>query len=183
MEASVSNVTPIIDAYLDTNIDFRKYEPELQSQIKQIANNMGYRFYSEFDSEADLVDWIDNTLVPAFENADTQKLLTELFAINTNDMAVSEYVTQINSLINKIAEAIGGDAEQIKIQLGFEFVDTHAQLLQQVKQKIEEAFGSNDPTAGSTSLLGDITKSETEKQLEQWVNSLQEEDLLLLHIM
>lgn len=180
MESATSNVTPIIDAYLDSNKDFRKYDQEVQSQIKQIADNMGYRFYAEFENTADLVDWIDNTLVPAFKDSDTQNLLNQLFSVDTDDMAVSDYVAQINDLIDKIAEAIGGDAEEIKIKLGFDFVDTDEELLNKAKRKVDDVFGTSAPTAGSANIVKDSLEPDNKKELESWLDKLNESDLQLI---
>lgn len=180
MESATSNVTPIIDAYLDSNKDFRKYDKEVQSQIKQIADNMGYRFYAEFENTADLVDWIDNTLVPAFKDSDTQNLLNQLFSLDTDDMAVSDYVVQINDLIDKIAEAIGGDAEEIKIKLGFDFVDTDEELLNKAKKKVDDVFGTSAPTAGSANIVKDSLEPDNKKELESWLDTLNESDLQLI---
>lgn len=180
MESATSNVTPIIDAYLDSNKDFRKYDQEVQSQIKQIADNMGYRFYAEFENTADLVDWIDNTLVPAFKDSDTQNLLNQLFSLDTDDMAVSDYVAQINDLIDKIAEAIGGDAEEIKIKLGFDFVDTDEELLNKAKRKVDDVFGTSAPTAGSANIVKDSLEPDNKKELESWLDKLNESDLQLI---
>lgn len=180
MESATSNITPIIDAYLDSNKDFRKYDQEVQSQIKQIADNMGYRFYAEFENTADLVDWIDNTLVPAFKDSDTQNLLNQLFSLDTDDMAVSDYVAQINDLIDKIAEAIGGDAEEIKIKLGFDFVDTDEELLNKAKRKVDDVFGTSAPTAGSANIVKDSLEPDNKKELESWLDTLNESDLQLI---
>lgn len=115
MESATSNITPIIDAYLDTNIDFNKnnkYDEETQAYIKQIADNMGYRFYSEFESEAALVNWIDSVLVPAFEDVDSQDLLSNLFTLDKDSIPVSQYIEEVNYIIDQIVEKIGGDANQ-----------------------------------------------------------------------
>lgn len=181
MEAATSNVTPIIDAYLDSNKDFQKYDSEMQANIKQFADNMGYEFYSNFDSPVDLVDWIDNTLVPAFNNADTQDLVNKLFTLNTDDMSVNEYVTQINEIIDKISRAIGGDPEEIKVKLGFDFVDTDEELLQKAKDKVNKATGNNNTiTAGSGSLMGNVKKTAKQSAMDSWLNSLNKEDLNLI---
>lgn len=180
MESATSNVTPIIDAYLDTNKDFKKYDSDTQNRIKQIADNMGYEFYSTFENKADLVDWIDNTLVPAFDNVDSKNLLNELFSLNTDDMSVNEYVSKINTLIKKIANIVGGDAEEIKIKLGFDFVDTDEELLNKAKQKVEKAVGNSSPASGVFDILGNATKSDNEKELNKWIDSLSESDLQLI---
>lgn len=180
MESATSNVTPIIDAYLDTNKDFKKYDSDTQNRIKQIADNMGYEFYSTFENKADLVDWIDNTLVPAFDNVDSKNLLNELFSLNTDDISVNEYVSKINTLIKKIANIVGGDAEEIKIKLGFDFVDTDEELLNKAKQKVEKAVGNSSPASGVFDILGNVTKSDNEKELNKWIDSLSESDLQLI---
>lgn len=180
MESATSNVTPIIDAYLDTNKDFKKYNSDTQNRIKQIADNMGYEFYSTFENKADLVDWIDNTLVPAFDNVDSKNLLNELFSLNTDDMSVNEYVSKINTLIKKIANIVGGNAEEIKIKLGFDFVDTDEELLNKAKQKVEKAVGNSSPASGVFDILGNATKSDNEKELNKWIDSLSESDLQLI---
>ena len=181
MEAATSNVTPIIDAYLDSNKDFQKYDSDMQANIKQFADNMGYEFYSNFDSQADLVDWIDNTLVPVFNDANTQDLVNKLFTLNTDDMSVNEYVTQINEIIDKISQAIGGDPEEIKVKLGFDFVDTDEELLQKAKDKVNKATGnSNTITAGSGSLMGNVKKTAERSAMDSWLNSLNKEDLNLI---
>lgn len=181
MEAATSNVTPIIDAYLGSNKDFQKYDSDMQANIKQFADNMGYEFYSNFDSQADLVDWIDNTLVPAFNDANTQDLVNKLFTLNTDDMSVNEYVTQINEIIDKISQAIGGDPEEIKVKLGFDFVDTDEELLQKAKDKVNKATGnSNTITAGSGSLMGNVKKTAERSAIDSWLNSLNKEKLNLI---
>ena len=177
MESATSNVTPIIDAYLDTNVDFNKYDVEIQSYIKQIADNMGYRFYSEFENESALVNWIEGILVPAFNDASSQKLLSDLFSIDKDSMSASQYINEVNHLIEQIAKKTGGDANQIKIQLGFDFVDTYEELVDGVKDKI---IGSvNETSVGVTSAISKAMQQANNQVALDWVESLSEEELKL----
>lgn len=178
LDASTSQITPIIDAFLGDNKDFQKFDSQTQNSIKQIADNMGYEFYSQFENTNELVNWIDNTLVPAFQNADTKNLLTKLFSLNKEDMPVSEYVQEINSLIEQIANAIGGEPDKIKVKLGFDFVDTDEELLNKAKKKVDEAFSNNSLNVGSVSL--DPSKLVNKDELKKWIDTLSSEDLKLI---
>lgn len=180
MESATSNITPIIDAYLDSNKDFSKYDKDVQAQIKQVADNMGYKFYSQFENQTDLVDWIDNTLVPAFKDAKSQNLLDQLFSLDIDDMSVNDYVTQINILIEKIAQAIGGDPDEIKIKLGFDFVDSDEELLNKAKKKVDNAFSTNSPRSGSANITKESFESDNKKDLDDWLDTLNESDLQLI---
>lgn len=177
MESATSNITPIIDAYLDTNVDFNKYDKEVQNYVKQISRNMGYRFYSSFENESDLVNWIDNVLVPAFQSKDSQDLLSNLFTIDKDSMPISQYIDNINEIIGKIAGKVDGDATQIKLHLGFDFVDTDQELIDAVKDKI---IGSTDGvTAGVTSAISEAMQRANNQVAVDWVDSLTEEELKL----
>ena len=178
LDASTSQITPIIDAFLGDNKDFQKFDSQTQNSIKQIADNMGYEFYSQFENPNELVNWIDNTLVPAFQNADTKNLLTKLFSLNKEDMPVSEYVQEINSLIEQIANAIGGEPDKIKVKLGFDFVDTDEELLNKAKKKVDAAFSNNSLNVGSVSL--DPSKLVNKDELKKWIDTLSSEDLKLI---
>lgn len=178
LDASTSQATTIIDAFLGDNKDFQKFDSQTQNSIKQIADNMGYEFYSQFENPNELVNWIDNTLVPAFQNADTKNLLTKLFSLNKEDMPVSEYVQEINSLIEQIANAIGGEPDKIKVKLGFDFVDTDGELLNKAKKKVDEAFSNNSLNVGSVSL--DPSKLVNKDELKKWIDTLSSEDLKLI---
>ena len=178
LDASTSQITPIIDAFLGDNKDFQKFDSQTQNSIKQIADNMGYEFYSQFENPNELVNWIDNTLVPAFQNADTKNLLTKLFSLNKEDMPVSEYVQEINSLIEQIANAIGGEPDKIKVKLGFDFVDTDEELLNKAKKKVDEAFSNNSLNVGSVSL--DTSKLVNKDELKKWIDTLSSDDLKLI---
>lgn len=177
MESATSNITPIIDAYLDTNVDFNKYDKEVQNYVKQISRNMGYRFYSSFENESDLVNWIDNVLVPAFQSKDSQDLLSNLFTIDKDSMPISQYIDNINEIIGQIARKVDGDATQIKLHLGFDFVDTDQELIDAVKDKI---IGSTDGvTAGVTSAISEAMQRANNQVAVDWVDSLTEEELKL----
>ncbi len=140
-ESSTSqNVTPIIEKYLGSNKNFKKLDENLQGEIKQIAENMGYEFYNGFSSQTELVNWIDDVLVPSLSDPDKQEKLNKLFTLNPDSIPVAEYIDTINFAIETITESIGGDSSKLKVKLGFDLRDDE-NTIARVKGKL---FKIND---------------------------------------
>lgn len=177
MEAATSDITPLIDYFLDTNKNFNELDESTKAGIKQVADNMGYEFYNSLASgeeltKTDLANWVDNTLLPSISNnGNANKAFSKLFTLNADDMPVSEYVTTVNDLVSKICMAVGGDPDKIKINLGFD-VQADEDLLDKV-YKVAGVDGSKFYNPGSD-------EANQQKELKSWIDSLNKDDLKLI---
>ena len=177
MEAATSDITPLIDYFLDTNKNFNELDESTKAGIKQVADNMGYEFYNSLASgeeltKTDLANWVDNTLLPSISNnGNANKAFSKLFTLNADDMPVSEYVTTVNDLVSKICMAVGGDPDKIKINLGFD-IQADEDLLDKV-YKVAGVDGSKFYNPGSD-------EANQQQELKSWIDSLSKDDLKLI---
>ena len=168
------NISPMIEKYLGTNEDFQKLDENLQNEIKQITKNLGYEFYNGFNSEAEIINWIDNIVIPSLCDSDLQNKIHELFTIDPSSIPVSEYVNLINSVMLDVTETIGGNESKLKLNLGFDIEADEATIIG-LKEKLSKINGGAK-NQDAAKWVDTLTKKELElAHSDEFINALEEQ--------
>ncbi len=128
----------------------------VQTVIQNLVRNTDWSNYDFEELDYDGVKRIlqDSVLTPfqiAYEDPATKKSLDDalkgLFTMDTADMPVDDIATQTNEYINSIAAAIHKDPEELKIKLGFDYVNDLEEQYQNAIDFAKDKFDGYDPTA------------------------------------
>lgn len=150
IDTKLSKVKLVANAFLNTN-DFYlddSTSSELKNALSVMVNSIDEDLANTFNGEHVKVGTYVNNIVNSIKgNEEVQKELIDLFTIDTSDMPVSDIVEQINEYINSIAIAINEDPEELKIRLGFDYVDDLEAQYQRAVDFAKDKFDGYDPTA------------------------------------
>ncbi len=150
IDTKLSKVKLMANAFLNTN-DFYlddSTNSELKNALSVMVNSIDEELANSFNGEQVKVGAYVNNIVNSIKgNEEVQKELIDLFTIDTSDMPVSDIVEQINEYINSIAIAINEDPEELKIRLGFDYVDDLEAQYQRAIDFAKDKFDGYDPTA------------------------------------
>ena len=106
MNAEVSNVTPIITAYLESDFDYAKLSTETQNIVKNIINGFDAEFYNQFESASDLQAYITENVVKPLQNTNTSAELQAAFdlqtKLNNGEVSIQDYENKIKGIIELI---------------------------------------------------------------------------------
>ena len=156
--SEVLKIIPVINRAFDLSEGFNNLQSDTQDAVKMLFSNLGAEFYQQFEGKDDLLrDWVNKLTQNLDENSGLAKQFNKLFDLSSLDTSAIDYVTQIEDVIKDIAEAIGQDPIELKLQLG---IDTDAQkrLIEDVYFKLQSFTAKN-------------------KELDNYISSLSMEDL------
>lgn len=150
IDTKLSKVKLMANAFLNTN-DFYlddSTSSELKNALSVMVNSIDEELANSFNGEQVKVGAYVNNIVNSIKgNEEVQKELVDLFTIDTTEMPVSDIAEQINGYINSIAIAINEDPEELKIRLGFDYVDDLEAQYQRAVDFAKDKFDGYDPTA------------------------------------
>jgi TP901 family phage tail tape measure protein len=193
-EDEVNNLKSFVDEWITLNTELStidsSYIDEYMQQIPKLVD--GYdsltdankNFISEYirngfsslDLQNDAVGVkteIVSLISDISNNRELQDAITNLFSIDSSKISTSDYITQVNDLINQIAEILNVDSLSLKVKLG---IDTESEeaLLQEVKNKFSTT--GEKGMAGISLALNVPDK----KEIDAWISSLPVDDLKIL---
>ncbi len=133
VNTAVSNVKPLVSAYLDTSIGYAGLTSEQKSTIDSVVSSFDEEFFNQFDGDASkmynaIESMIQNIKTAGIDGEYTLVLNTKT-QFNNNDMSIGDYQARIQEFITQIDDLqkqgllSENDAKYIKISLGFEFDD------------------------------------------------------------
>lgn len=150
IDTKLSKVKLMANAFLNTN-DFYlddSTNSELKNALSVMVNSIDEELANSFNGEQVKVGAYVNNIVNSIKgNEEVQKELIDLFTIDTTDMPVSDIAEQINGYITSIAIAINEDPEELKVRLGFDYVDDLEAQYQRAVDFAKDKFDGYDPTA------------------------------------
>ncbi len=150
IDTKLSKVKLMANAFLNTN-DFYlddSTNSELKNALSVMVNSINEELANSFNGEQVKVGAYVNNIVNSIKgNEEVQKELIDLFTIDTTDMPVSDIVEQINGYINSISIAINEDPEELKVRLGFDYVDDLESHYQRAVDFTKNKFDGYDATA------------------------------------
>ena len=140
IQSALSDVKSLANAYLMTNEDYDKLDSSSKNAASIIVNSLNENIASGFNDKTDVGEYVQ-TIVDAFENADSKNAINNLFNLDTSNISVKDINAEVDKYIDIIAKAIGEDSDKLKIRLGFEDIND---TLERAKRKFQTGitFGS-----------------------------------------
>lgn len=133
IQSALSDVKSLANAYLMTNEDYDKLDSSSKNAASIIVNSLNENIASGFNDKTDVGEYVQ-TIVDAFENADSKNAINNLFNLDTSNMSVKDINAEVDKYIDIIAKAIGEDSDKLKIRLGFEDIND---TLERAKRKFQ----------------------------------------------
>ena len=128
--AAVSNVKPLISAYLDTSVGYAGLNEEQKQIIDSMVASLDEEFFNAFDGDASklymaLESMIQNLKTSGFDD-EYNLMLNIKTSFNNNDITVEEYQSEINNFKAKLDALVADgllsetDAKYIKLSIGID---------------------------------------------------------------
>ena len=137
LEAEIDNgltgIRSIANMYLFTNDDYYNLSTDMQNIASIIVNGIPDDLAETWENKYDINEYVYG-VVQKLKNAtpDIQSAYRNLFNLSLNDLSIPEAKKQVDEYIQEIADYLDLDANQLKIQLGFEVVDSNEDELNRV---------------------------------------------------
>lgn len=138
------------------------------------------------ETEDDVQSFVNSIISAVSTNKDGFRDAWDgLFELDPNEMPTEEYITKVQAFTDTLCSTLGIENSETKkqfmISLGFD-IDTSQAMIDGVKSKIDESLNGNKPmvTAGVTLAIDNQVKSQTQQELDDWIDSLNAEDLQLV---
>lgn len=140
IEAALSDVKTLANAYLMTNDDYDKLDEQSKTTASIIVNSLDENVADAFEDKTDVGQYV-NKIIKSFDDINVQKAANGLFTLDTSSMSVGEIISEVDKYIDIIANAIGEDSDKLKIRLEFDDIDD---TLERAKRKFQTGitFGS-----------------------------------------
>lgn len=123
IDSQLKNIQTLANAYLMTNSDYEKLDEQSKTAASLLVNSINENIANKFSSKEDVGTYVGKLVASISNNKEAQDALKELFTMDTSDMSIDDIAEQINGYINSIATAINEDPEELKIRLGFDYVN------------------------------------------------------------
>ena len=165
IDDALSDVKTLANAYLMTNEDYEKLDEESKNIASILVNSLDENIASTFENKDDVDFWVVG-IIEAInsKDEDVQKAFSDLFSIDFSEMSPDEAKKQIDSLIEILADALGEDALELKIRLGFDGYDDLASNYETV---------INDAAKKFTSFSGNVNSAEDAKAYQKYQSEKQ----------
>ena len=123
IQNALQDVESLANAYLETSGDYKKLDSQTKASVSKLINNLDEQIASSFKDKNDVGIYVDGILQSVLSNDETANALNKLFAIDIDNMPISEAKQHVDKYINAISDSLGENADNLKIRLGFENVD------------------------------------------------------------
>lgn len=138
--AAVSNVKPLVKAYLDTSVGYAGLDDKQKQVIDSMVSSLDEEFFNAFDGDASklyvaLESMIQNLKTSGLDSEYTLMLDVKA-SFNNDEMTIQEYQTQIDNFKAKLDSLVEQgllsetDAKYIKLSLGID------------EDSVRESFGT-----------------------------------------
>ncbi|MDE7435672.1 MAG: hypothetical protein K2N01_07635, partial [Lachnospiraceae bacterium] len=166
IEAALSDVETLANAYLMTNADYAKLDEQSQNAASIIVNNLNAYIASDFNSKEEVGEYVDKIVQMISSNPAARNALIGLLSMDTSDMPISDIKYWVNEYINTIAGFLNEDPLELKIRLGFENVDSLAENYEKIVDNAIIKF-TNGIIINKPTLLGNGEKQYTSESLAE----------------
>lgn len=106
INAEVSNVKPIVTAYLENDLEYAKLSNKAQDSVQRIVGMLDAEFYSQFDNATDLQAYVTKNIVKPLQNANTSANFEAAFDLQTKfnqgEVSVQEYEDMVDGIVELI---------------------------------------------------------------------------------
>lgn len=177
---SYKSLLPDIFSVIQSEDQYSNLDESVKSLINKLVSELDYSSVKDIIAEnynGDIFSYLNDTLLNAVYDKDTGSQITEaynkLLSINPEE-ALSENIPKIEKYISQLANLLGRDENALKITLGYD-LEADKQSIQNIKDRLGY---SNDQ---GYALSND--DSVRNKEINDFVNSLNKEDLSILATM
>lgn len=143
INSQLRNVQTLANAYLMTNSDYEKLDEQSKTAASLLVNSISENIANEFSSKEDVGAYVGKLVTSISDNDEVQNALKDLFIMDSSDMSVGKVKNDVDSYINTIAIAIGENPTELKIRLGFDYVDDLEAQYQRAVDFAKDKFGES----------------------------------------
>lgn len=155
IESNFKNIKTLANAYLMTNEDYEQLSEQSKTIASILVNNIPATsgtatvLMSQYSKEqiGEYVDYLVQAL--SADNPEVQKALISSFTIDFDTLSYSDAKTAIDKYVDVIAKYLYQDPVEVKARLGFSEYDDSENLINNVKNKLQDEF---DDKVGELSL-------------------------------
>lgn len=133
IESGLTGIKDIANMYLFTNDDYYNLSDEMQNIASVMINSIPDDLAETWENKYDINEYVES-IVNKLKNAspDIQSAYRHLFNLSLDDLSISEAKDKVDGLLKELADYLGIDANQLKVQLGFEVVDENEDELDRI---------------------------------------------------
>ncbi len=153
VQTGLTGVKDVANIYLFSNEDYYKLDEDMQNIASVIVNGITEELAETFENSADVGAYVID-IVDKLKEAtpEVKSAYTNLFDLSLDEMSISKAKNQVDKYIQEIADYLGVDANQLKIQLGFSIVDENQDELQHIMSKAVSKYSKGRRTYSSSFL-------------------------------
>lgn len=145
IDSQLKNVDTLANAYLMTNEDYSKLDEQSQTAASLIVNSITEDIANGFHSKEDVGAYVADIVSQLKDNPDLSEAMIGLFTTDLSNMSADDAKDVVDQYINTIAKIFDEDPVELKIRLGFEFVDDNAsdyeKFVDRTKNKLSKFGG------------------------------------------
>ena len=142
IDSQLQNVRTLANAYLMTNSDYEKLDEQSKTAASLLVNSIDESIANGFKNKSDVGAYVAELITSISNSTEAQKALTKLFTMDTTNMLVGEIQSEVDSYVSTIATAIGEDPVELKVRLGFDYVDELEEQYQRAVDYAKDKFKS-----------------------------------------
>ena len=142
IDSALKNVQTLANAYLMTNEDYAKLDEQSQNAASIIVNSINENIASGFAKSEDVGAYVAKIVDTLKTNPEARNALIGLFTDDLSELSPQQAKELVDQYIKCIAKALDREGEELelKVELGFEDVDTIARNYNAVMQNAAEKF-------------------------------------------
>ena len=137
IDAQLSNVESLANAYLNTNDQYKNLDEETQNAASILVNSLDENIANEFKDKTDVGAYVSKILTQINTSDKFSDALTGLFTLD-EELSPIAAKSKTDSYIKTLASYLDEDENALKIRLGFEDVDDLALRYQDAISKFED---------------------------------------------
>ena len=149
VDSALKNVQTLANAYLMTNEDYAFLDEQSQNAASIIVNSINENIASGFTKSEDVGSYVAKIVDTLKTNPEARNALVGLFTDDLSELSPQQAKEVVDQYIECIAKALGADELELKVQLGFEDVDTIAENYNAVMRSAAEKFSGVTPQYGT----------------------------------
>lgn len=139
-ESALAGIHSLANAYLMTNEDYADLDDNAKTAASLIANSINAQLASEFEDKSDVGAYVANIVSMIKDNPNVQNALNGLFTTDFSSLSYNDAKAVIDQYIDTIAELTKRDPVELKATLGFSDYDDNENLVNNVKEKLQDEF-------------------------------------------
>lgn len=184
VNAETSKITPIANALLYFNRDYKSFDDEqLKSSISKVINGLDFDFYNTnmglplLDDPDEMKDRLSSVVNQFVQNVKSdsklQEALNGLFSPSYPNISASEYVSAMNTYIDEVAKSMNIDKKSFTSM--FKLDD-----LSSIQNDFNTAIRKISSKSGKFGIAAVVDSDKTQREIKDWINKLDKDDLKIV---